>query len=73
MFDIKIDFDERKFRDVVNKAAKDAIKKKVSSIRCPIHGQSAKVTFKRKLGSNMDFEVSGCCQQLIDRVTTRQR
>lgn len=46
----------------------DSIKKSVGSARCPEHGSSPKVVVKGRNLDNLSFEVSGCCESLIDNV-----
>jgi hypothetical protein len=36
----KFEFDERKITELAMKAAEEAIRKKISSLRCPVHGES---------------------------------
>jgi hypothetical protein len=45
---------------------KDYIQKKLGAIRCPEHGQAPKVICKGKSVKDLSFEVTGCCQKLID-------
>lgn len=49
----------------------DSIKKSVGSVRCPEHGASPKIMCKGRNLSNLSFEVSGCCQKLMDSVKAR--
>jgi len=46
----------------------EQIKSKVGSVRCPDHGQSPKIICKGKSIENLGFEVTGCCEKLIDSV-----
>lgn len=48
-------------------AAAEAIIQQVKNVRCPEHGQYAKIVAK---GTDK-FEVSGCCDRLIADVTAR--
>ncbi len=77
MIDISFEINGRKVstRNVGNalesamlQSIQDSVSKAVGSTRCPEHGQ--KPGFKVK-GSNLDslkFEVSGCCDGLINEV-----
>ena len=56
-------------RDVKQKAM-NLVEQRVNSIRCPVHNQYARVT---PSGGGGSYEVSGCCEQLIDRVRTGTR
>jgi hypothetical protein len=75
MFELKVHFDERKFRDAASKAVMESltkhIKQQVGSLRCPTHGQAPTVHVKGHSLDNLSFEVGGCCQDLIDRVTAK--
>lgn len=51
----------------------DAIKRKVESVRCRKHRQLAKVVQRRLSPSGMNFDVSGCCEELVDEVRRRLR
>jgi (p)ppGpp synthase/HD superfamily hydrolase len=51
---------------MMNRTA-EYVKNKVSSIRCPDHGQQPKIKVKGKNLENLSFEISGCCQTLIEK------
>lgn len=70
---IKLDFNERKFKREFYKATRETIRKKVASIRCPEHKQAARVEFQYNSGQNLDFDIVGCCQALVDRVTAQMK
>ena len=42
------------------------VKKALSSVTCPEHGQRPKVIVKGKDINNLSWEVEGCCQKLVD-------
>ena len=46
----------------------DSIKKAVGAVRCPEHGQGAKIVGKGRNLSKLSFEVSGCCDALVKEV-----
>lgn len=46
----------------------DSISKAVGSARCPEHGQKPKIKVKGRNLDSLKFEVSGCCDSLIDEV-----
>lgn len=46
----------------------DSIKKSVNSIRCSNHSQKAKILLKGKSLDNLSIEVSGCCDEFINKV-----
>jgi hypothetical protein len=49
----------------------DSIKQSVGSLRCPEHGSAPKIVAKGKSVDNLSFQVSGCCQKLIDKVQSK--
>ena len=53
--------------NAVQKAATEAMIQQVKNVRCPEHGQYAKIVAK----GTTDFEVSGCCDRLIADVKAR--
>jgi hypothetical protein len=57
----------------VLRSISDSIKKSVGSVRCPEHGKSPKIVCKGRSVSNLSFEVSGCCQKLMDTVRAKLR
>jgi len=46
----------------------NSISKAVGSARCPEHGQKPKIKVKGRNLDSLQFEVSGCCDSLIDEV-----
>jgi len=46
----------------------DSISKTVGSVRCPEHGQKPKIKVKGRNLDSLKFEVSGCCDSLIEEV-----
>ena len=53
----------------IYKQLAESLKKELSSVRCPEHGQRPTVVFKGKRGKELSFEIKGCCEQLIDKAT----
>lgn len=49
--------------DAVKKVAAEAIIQRVKKVRCPEHGKYAVI-----VPNGNDFEVSGCCEKLINSV-----
>jgi hypothetical protein len=47
-------------------AVKDEIRQKISRVRCPTHGQTARVQFV-KSSQGFDAKLSGCCDELMQR------
>jgi hypothetical protein len=46
----------------------EQIKSKVGSVRCQDHGASPKIICKGNSIESLGFEVSGCCEKVIDSV-----
>jgi len=63
------------FGEALTKAAlekaQEHLKKVVGSARCPEHGATAKITFKGRSVDKLSYDVSGCCQKLIDGVKAK--
>jgi len=66
MLKVDFKFNARDFEKAVLKAAAEGIVKRLESVRCAEHGQHPHVTVSGSNTSNMKFDVSGCCQPLID-------
>jgi hypothetical protein len=60
-------FDGDAFKKKAMKAAQDAVTKRLQSVRCPVHGQTARVTPKT-VGSNFEWDIHGCCDELVAKV-----
>ena len=45
----------------------EEITNKIGRVRCPEHNQYAKVKAKGRSIDKLSFEISGCCQQLVDQ------
>lgn len=64
--------DPKNIGNAIEKAAfqiaKDVITKKVGSVRCSEHGSGAKIVAKGSELSNLTFNVSGCCDKLIEEI-----
>jgi hypothetical protein len=80
MIDISFEINGRKvssksFSDAFERAVLEgitsSIQHSVGTIRCAEHGSAPKVIGKGRNLNNLSFEVSGCCQQVIDRVRER--
>lgn len=77
MIDISFEINGRKvspgsmgnaLESAVLKSVQESITKSVGSARCPEHGQTPKVKVKGRNLDSLSFEVSGCCDQLIETV-----
>lgn len=49
-------------------SVQETITRSVGSARCAQHGQRPKIKVKGRKLDSLSFEVSGCCDQLIDTV-----
>ena len=77
MIDISFEINGRKvsprnmgnaLESAVLKSVQESITKSVGSVRCPEHVQKPKVKVKGRNLDSLSFEVSGCCDQLIETV-----
>lgn len=77
MIDISFEINGRKvsprnmgnaLESAVLKSVQESITKSVGSARCSEHGQRPKVKVKGRNLDSLSFEVSGCCDQLIETV-----
>lgn len=77
MIDISFEINGRKVspRNVGNtlesamlQTVQDSIAKAVRSARCPEHGQKPRISVKGRNLDSLKFEVSGCCDSLIEEV-----
>lgn len=77
MIDISFEINGRKVspRNIGNalesallQSVQESITKSVGSARCPKHGQKPKIKVKGRKLNSLNFEVSGCCEQLIETV-----
>lgn len=78
MIDISYEVGGRKvspsqFSNAIEKAVftqvTDSVTKALSSVRCPEHGQYPSVVVKGASLDNLQFEIHGCCEDLISRAT----
>ena len=49
----------------------DSIKKSLRSVSCPVHHKHPKVVIQGRDLSNLSFEISGCCDELIQKATSK--
>lgn len=50
--------------DAAVQLAASAIRERVSSVRCPVHGQSAGSVRVTRSGDKVSYEFTACCEQL---------
>lgn len=51
----------------IRKTASENVTREVQRVRCPKHGREARVTEVRQTRDGFRFEVSGCCDELVER------
>ena len=80
MLGISFEINGRKVRpnqvaDVLEKAIlqnlSDSISKQLRNVRCAEHGERPKVKCKGRKLDKLTFEISGCCESLIQRATKK--
>ena len=49
----------------------ESVKKSVGNLRCAEHGQSPKIKVKGHNLDNLSFDISGCCNDLIETVSCK--
>ena len=77
MIDIKFEINGKRVKpdsiadameaSILHDVAKD-IQKQVGSLVCEEHGESPEITVMGDSIENLTFEVSGCCDAIIERV-----
>ena len=53
------------------KHIREKINESIASIHCNKHGKQPSVTVKGQNIDNLNYEVSGCCEDLINKVNKR--
>ena len=61
----------RELEKAMVKEVEDSVKKTVSQVHCRTHGQVARVTVRGRTLRNMEFDISGCCDDLVNEVRQR--
>ena len=49
----------------------ESVKESVGNLRCAEHGQSPKIKVKGRNLDNLSFDISGCCDDLIEKVRAK--
>lgn len=49
----------------------ESVRNTVGSISCKEHGESPSITIEGRNLNDLNFEVSGCCETLIEEVKSR--
>ena len=47
-----------------------SVRDRVGGLRCPEHGAFPKLTATGSRADALDFDLTGCCQDLIEKTTT---
>lgn len=80
MFDITFEINGRKVNPnnvgdaleaAILRSVSASVKARVGSVRCPEHGRHPQIVGKGRSLDALSFEVSGCCQKLIDGVAAK--
>lgn len=71
MIKVECKFNASDFEKAILKVTTEAIVKRVEEVRCPEHGQHAHIVASGSSTSNLNFNVSGCCEKLIEEVKAR--
>jgi len=51
------------------KQIEQSIRNRVGGMRCPEHGASPRLTASGSRADALDFELTGCCDELMSRTT----
>jgi hypothetical protein len=51
----------------IRKVAADSVSRQVHRVRCSKHGQRASVTELRQTRNGISVDISGCCDELVQR------
>jgi hypothetical protein len=68
MIDISFEVNGNALESAMIQSVQDSISKAFGSARCPDHGQKPKIKVKGHNLDSLKFEVSGCCDSLIEEV-----
>ena len=55
------------------KGIEEHIRKSVGNIRCDVHRKYPQILVEGRNLDKLSFKVSGCCQELIDKVSKKLR
>jgi hypothetical protein len=67
---------EQFFRGIENKlrqAAMDDVSRRIARVRCHRHGQPARISDARHTREGFEFEITGCCAEVINEAQTTLR
>ncbi len=68
MFKVDFKFNAKDLEKAIMQAAAEEITKRVRNVRCPEHGEYARIVASGRSSKDMKFDVSGCCESLIKEV-----
>jgi hypothetical protein len=70
MISFKMDFNEDKFKksltDAALTSAREGIQRKVSSVRCPTHGENARAEFINQSADQLEYKIHACCDPAVE-------
>ena len=49
-------------------AVKDSLPAKIEAVHCTVHNQNAKAVLKATTEGKLNYEIQGCCNELIEEV-----
>ncbi len=58
---------ENDLESTATEQIRDDVERRIEGIRCPAHGKTAEVQMMTTRGQ-LEFSVSGCCNDLVERV-----
>ena len=72
MGNVKIEFRDGWESDLAKQIGTN-VAAKLESVTCPTHGQHPTVVVKGRTLDDLGFEISGCCQDLVDKALAQLR
>jgi len=57
--------------EIITARLQDIIEELIGSARCPEHGMQPQVIGKGESVNNINFEISGCCEEFIAEVKVK--
>jgi hypothetical protein len=57
----------------LRQAAMDDVCRRVARVRCDTHGEPARISAARHTAEGFEFEITGCCAELIDEAQAALR
>ena len=57
-----------KLKEAAVGAVKDSLLAKIEAVHCTVHDQNAKAVLKATTEGKLNYEIQGCCNELIEEV-----